>query len=425
MNLRRYRVGIVGLGVTGAAIAHELTTGTDVEDVVAFETYDRPGRVNSNKDNNAQTGHGGDLETNIDLERALHQKEAEQSLAEYLETHPGIGEVMQRMVLAVGKKEIRRLEERFNDPRFRALFPNVKRLEANEIADVEPMVMRGRPKRQKVLALYRKIGWTVDYEKLAQSFVDEAKMTGRLDTFFNMKVEDVEKTEEGYILHTNRGAFLVKFLVVAAGPHSLDFAQKLGHAKDLAIFSVGAHFYTSPSVVLGKVYAPQNPVTPWAELHVDKMLHGDSEYSRWGPTVEWRHYDTWHHFFRSPLVGLRGMRAVMKIAAHLKISFFMARNMLYRIPLGKWLLLKRAQRLIPTIRYRDLTLKKGAGGIRPQIVNLKTGELTHGEETIKGENAVFITTPSPGASNCRQNARHIVGEIASALKLRRKKAPLT
>ena len=49
-------------------------------------------------------------------------------------------------------------------------------------------------------------------------------------------------------------------------------------------------------------------------------------------------------------------------------------------------------------------LRRGAGGIRPQIVNLNNGELEMGDKTIVGDRVIFNTTPSPGASVCLQNA---------------------
>ena len=75
--------------------------------------------------------------------------------------------------------------------------------------------------------------------------------------------------------------------------------------------------------------------------------------------------------------------------------------------------LREARVIIPSIKYRDLKRRKGAGGIRPQIVNLETGNLEMGDATIVGENCIFNTTPSPGASkapaNAKRDAMRVVG----------------
>jgi malate dehydrogenase (quinone) len=63
----------------------------------------------------------------------------------------------------------------------------------------------------------------------------------------------------------------------------------------------------------------------------------------------------------------------------------------------------------------DLQLAKGYGGIRPQIVNLKTKRLELGEAKIVGENILFNITPSPGASTCLQNAEYDTEKILAFL----------
>ena len=70
---------------------------------------------------------------------------------------------------------------------------------------------------------------------------------------------------------------------------------------------------------------------------------------------------------------------------------------------------------MPSIQLSDLQLAKGYGGIRPQIVNLKTKSLELGEAKIIGENILFNITPSPGASTCLQNAEYDTEKIISFL----------
>jgi malate dehydrogenase (quinone) len=90
--------------------------------------------------------------------------------------------------------------------------------------------------------------------------------------------------------------------------------------------------------------------------------------------------------------------------------------MFYGFPfLGKLVLLRKLRLIIPTLRYSDLKRRKHAGGIRPQIVNMKTGELEMGDKTIVGDGVIFNTTPSPGASVCLANAKRDVEKIVQML----------
>lgn len=91
---------------------------------------------------------------------------------------------------------------------------------------------------------------------------------------------------------------------------------------------------------------------------------------------------------------------------------FALKNALYDIPiLGKFLYLSSIRKIIPSMKYRDLSFGKGLGGLRPQVIDMETGKW--GEPKIVGDNIIFVTTPSPGASsslrNAEKDARMIVG----------------
>jgi len=84
---------------------------------------------------------------------------------------------------------------------------------------------------------------------------------------------------------------------------------------------------------------------------------------------------------------------------------YIALNFCYDLPIiGKRLFIKEAKKIIPAIELKDLTYAKGYGGVRPQVVNLKTQALEMGEAKITGDRIIFNITPSPGASTCLQNA---------------------
>ncbi|MEM6614396.1 MAG: hypothetical protein AAF652_19545 [Cyanobacteria bacterium P01_C01_bin.72] len=100
----------------------------------------------------------------------------------------------------------------------------------------------------------------------------------------------------------------------------------------------------------------------------------------------------------------------------LGIFKYIALNFVYDFPLiGKRLFIKEAKKIIPSIKLQDLTYARGYGGVRPQIVNLKTQALEMGEAKIKGDRIIFNITPSPGASTCLQNALEDTTQIIDFL----------
>jgi malate dehydrogenase (quinone) len=106
----------------------------------------------------------------------------------------------------------------------------------------------------------------------------------------------------------------------------------------------------------------------------------------------------------------------LNILSDTAILKYIVMNLIYDIPfIGKRLFLKEVQKMVPSIQLNDLQLAKGYGGIRPQIVNLKTKRLEMGEAKIVGENILFNITPSPGASTCLQNAEYDTEKVLAFL----------
>lgn len=406
-----YDVLIGGGGVTGTSLAYILTHFTNVRSVLLLEQYGRVARVNSATINNSQTLHSGEIETNFTLEKALQVKEAARLLAQYLERH-GSGGVflpITKMVLGVGDKEVAELERRFGE--FSPHFPNLEKLGRDEIARREPNVIEGRDPNQKVVALFSKKGYAVDYQKLAESFVSEAQKSAvDFEVLCNTEIKKITRDGSHYAVVTNFGTFNAKVVVLAAGPYSLLFAHALGYQKEYAILPVAGSFYLTDQVLNGKVYTVQIPKIPFAAVHGDPAVYNPAE-TRFGPTakilplLERHHYETFFDFVRTGTLSLAGIASLFKIISDRDILFFALKNIVYDMPVvGKWLFLRSVRKIIPTMQYRKLRFAKGAGGIRPQVINTRTKTLEMGAAKILGDRIIFNITPSPGASVCLQNA---------------------
>ena len=104
------------------------------------------------------------------------------------------------------------------------------------------------------------------------------------------------------------------------------------------------------------------------------------------------------------------------ILSDLTILRYILRNFLYDVPfIGKRLFIREVRRIVPSMQLRHLEYAKGYGGIRPQIVNMKTRKLELGEAKIAGDRILFNITPSPGASTCLQNAEEDAAKIMEFL----------
>ena len=426
-----YDVFIGGLGVSGASVSYfvcEYLKGATT--IAGVEHYEAPALVNSKSMHNAQTLHRGENETNYDLSHAIEMRDKAKILEAFLLAHATKGDGTYRrvskMLLGVGDAEVALLRKRYEE--FHPYFPYIKLLERDEIALYEPKAVEGRDPKEPILAFLVENGFAVNYQKLAELFIASARASAAArgktyDTFFNTEITGISRDGKLWVITTTNGTFRARIAIFATGPYSLLFAHRLGYAKDLALLPVAGSFYRSkiPHLLNGKIYQPQKEGLPFARFHADTSVEGNGE-TRFGPTAkplplfERHHWGTFVDFLRIGTFSLRGLRALASIFASKTVLGFAFKNALYEMPyIGKRLVLKELQRIIPTIRARDIELCRGAGGIRPQIIDLAKRKLQMGIETIYGDDSMFIVTPSPGASSSGKTGETAARKAAEML----------
>jgi len=407
---KNYSVIILGGGVSGTALWYALQKYTNIKSIGLIEKHSDFGMVASHSTQNSQTLHFGDIETNYSYEKASSVSKGASYVKNYLDTfgkEDKIHSVFHKMVLAVGPEEVEILRKRYS--KFKKLFPKLKILERDEIQKLEPMIVKGRPKNEPLLALWSPDGYTVDYGALSRSFIK--RMNKSSDIFLNTTVTNIQKTNSGYKLTTTKGVFTCDFLACDAGSMSIAFAKLLGYGKHLSIFSVAGNFYKGPEVLKGKVYTMQIDKLPFAAVHGDPDVWG-SGYTRFGPSakvifmLERYNYKTVLNYMKTFVWNTAGLKSVVNIGFD-KIYFnYMFKNMLYDLPIiGNWLFAKNAKKIVPTIDRWSIKKDKGYGATRPQIIDTQTKSISMGEARIEGWHSVFNITPSPGASTCLANAK--------------------
>ncbi len=408
-----YDVVIVGGGISGASLLYTVAKFTDIEKVALLEKEDEIAAINTHHTNNSQTLHFGDIETNYTLEKAEEVKEGAEMLAGFLEGVDPDREMhskRSKMVLAVGEEEVEKLRERYHDNGFGELFPKLKAIGREEIAELEPKVVEGRDPDREMLALQTPDGYTVDYGRTSQSFVRQAQDVDGVDVHTGTKVTGIEETDDGFTVDTDIGEFRSSTTVVAAGSHSLQIAKRMGYGKNLSLLPVAGSFFLADDLLNGKVYTLQMKKLPFAAVHGDADVHDDGV-TRFGPTaklvptLERGQYTTVKDFFDVFGLNPASFLSYGNILADRILLPYVLRNLVYDVPeLGKRAFLPQVQKVVPSVDVDDIERAKGYGGVRPQIVNTSERSLDMGEAKITGENVIFNVTPSPGASTCLKNA---------------------
>ncbi|WP_436910502.1 FAD-dependent oxidoreductase [Halosimplex marinum] len=408
-----YDLVIVGGGISGASLLYTTAKFTDIDSIALVEKESEVAAINSHRTNNSQTLHFGDIETNYTLEKAEEVKEGAELLAGYLEHHDSDREMhskRSKMVLGVGEEEVAQLDRRYDEEGFGDLFPKLRPIGREEIAELEPKVVEGRDPDVEMRALQTPDGYVVDYGMTTKSFVEQAAEEASVDIYTGTEVTNVEPTREGYEIATAEGDFECEAAVVAAGSHSLQIAKELGYGQDKVLLPVAGSFFLADDLLNGKVYTLQMKKLPFAAVHGDADVH-DGSITRFGPTaklvptLERGRISTVSDFLDVFGLNAAAFLSYANILSDRVLLPYVLRNLVYDLPeVGPRQFLPHVQKVVPSVELDDIERAEGYGGVRPQIVDTSERSLDMGEAKIVGKDIIFNITPSPGASTCLKNA---------------------
>jgi len=431
MNHRHYEVLIVGAGISGCALAYELARYTDIGRIAILEKYGSVATLNSKGTANSQTIHVGDIETNYTLAKAAVTKRTAKMVEKYCLQYGYQNSILfshQKMALGVGDEEVEFLLHRYEE--FSELFPYLEVWDKEKLKTLEPRVVydeKGEERPETIVGIGAIGQWTtVDYGKMAHSFIDNAKREPNttVDLFLNSPVSAIEKNPlRGYTVRTPDGIYTADFIVTDAGAHSLYLAHAIGHGLDYACLPVAGSFYlTSKHLLNGKVYMIQNPKLPFAALHGDPDILAEGN-TRFGPTalvlpkLERFSGGTYLDFWKTLRLDRNVISALWKLLRESDIRNYIFRNFLFEIPwMNKRLFLHDARKIVPSLQLDEFEYAHGFGGVRPQVIDKKQQKLMLGEASINtGEGIIFNMTPSPGATSCLGNAERDLRYIVQYL----------
>lgn len=424
-----YDVAIIGAGISGSALFYVLTQYTDIKKVALLEKYAQPATLSSSGNNNSQTIHAGDIETNYTFDKAkkisraakliesyaLHHKLQNKSIFEY-----------QKMAIGVGDKEVDFIQKRHEE--FREIYPDLEFFTKEDLKAIEPNVVKmadGSDRPENIVGSgMRKSFCAMNFCSVATHMIEQS-LSGDHSVIFNYQVISINQQSDGRYLICSKGKEVISasFVLVNAGAHSLFLAQNMGYGLDLGCLPVSGSFYFIPGDKLrGKVYTVQNPKLPFAAIHGDPDVIAQGK-NRLGPTalalpkLERFKSGTYLDFMKVFGFGSATTKIMWDLLSDREIRDYIFRNFLYEIPsIGKKYFWEEAKKIIPSIRLEDLTYAEGFGGIRPQVLDKKLKKLILGEKKIKsGKGITFNMTPSPGATSCMRNALIDMLEIVEYL----------
>lgn len=432
---QEFDVLIIGAGISGAALFHQLSKYTNIKNIALIEKYNAPASLNSKSTSNSQTIHCGDIETNYTLEKAKKVKVSADMIIKYGLLQNAQNKFMfshQKMVLGVGDIECDFIKNRYEE--FKELYPYIKLFDKDKIKNIEPKVALDSDginiRKENILAIgveKNEIFTTVDFEKMSYSLIEQAqKQNKNTSVIYNQEIVHIEKKDDIFIVKSSDfKEYRAKFVVVNAGAHSLYLAHKMNLGLDKSCWPVAGSFYlTKKRLLNGKVYTVQNPKLPFAALHGDPDLMADMN-TRFGPTAlvipkleRYKGLKSVPEFFEALKFDKTVFKVCIKMLKDPTIRNYIFYNYLFEIPfINKKIFVKDIRKIIPSLRVDDIYYAKGFGGIRPQVVDKTKEELMLGESSINDiPGIIFNMTPSPGATSCLYNAQKDTKIICEYLK---------
>lgn len=421
---QEFDVLIIGAGISGAALFHQLSKYTNIKNIALIEKYNAPASLNSKSTSNSQTIHCGDIETNYTLEKAKKVKVSADMIIKYGLLQNARNKFMfshQKMVLGVGDIECDFIKNRYEE--FKELYPYIKLFDKDKIKNIEPKVALDsngiNTRKENILAIgveKNEIFTTVDFEKMSYSLIEQAqKQNKNTSVIYNQEIVHIEKKDDIFVVKSSDfKEYRAKFVVVNAGAHSLYLAHKMNLGLDKSCWPVAGSFYlTKKRLLNGKVYTVQNPKLPFAALHGDPDLMADMN-TRFGPTAlvipkleRYKGLKSVPEFFEALKFDKTVLKVCIKMLKDPTIRNYIFYNYLFEIPfINKKIFVKDIRKIIPSLRVDDIYYAKGFGGIRPQVVDKTKEELMLGESSINDiPGIIFNMTPSPGATSCLYNAQ--------------------
>ncbi len=394
-----HSVGVVGAGILGLAVARELTIRFPGIDVTVFEKEDHVAAHQSG--HNSGVVHAGVYYQPGSLKATLCRRGAAMT-REFCQQHGVRFRELGKLIVAATEEELAGLAE-IESRATRNEVPGIRRLGAEEIADVEPFI-RG------AAALHSPHTAVADYVGMCEALAEDIAEAGG-QVLLGTTVTAIHETASGVRLQCGAAASDFDYLIVCAGLQSDHFAATLGRPGGLRIIPFRGEYYElaadARDRVRGMVYPVPDPRYPFLGVHLT------------------RHFDDTVHV---------GPNAVLALALEgYRWADFSAGDLLAvaRWP-GTWQLARRHWRSGASEISRSLSKRKYLTSVRAYLPDLELADMVRGKSGVRaqavrrdgsleddfvlqadGRVLLVRNAPSPAATASLAIAEHVVSTVAA------------
>ncbi len=394
-NIPQYDFAVIGGGIVGLSIAMTLGRYPDARILVLEK---EPSWAAHQTGNNSGVIHSGIYYQPGSL-KATFSREGNRLLAEFCQQYGIDYEICGKIIVATDSEELPLLEKLYQRGLANGL--NVKKITAEEVKEIEPHVscLAGIQVKSTGIVNYRQVS-----EKYAEII---AKQGGELR--LSTKVIGIRSTSQGYIIKTNQGDFLTKFLVNCAGLFSDRIAQLSGVNPQIKIVPFRGEYYEiipeKRYLVKHLIYPVPNPNFPFLGVHFTRMIDGSIHA---GPNAV---LSFKREGYQKIDINLRDLGEIITYPGVWKLAAKYADIGFEEIirSFSKAAFVRSLQKLIPAIEIDDLVPSNA--GVRAQALT-NEGNLVDDFLLIQEKNAIHVcNAPSPAATASLPIGEEIVKQI--------------
>lgn len=392
------RVGVIGAGIIGLAVARRLTEADPGIDLTVLDKEDRVGAHQTG--HNSGVAHAGVYYAPGSLKARLCRRGIEQ-LKAYCEERGIAYDECGKLIVARDPDELGRLDEIERRATANGV-PGLRRLRPAEMAEVEPYV-RG------VSALHSPRTAIVDFPAVAAAYAQDVQGAGGTVRLGFQVVAINRSGGEVRVRSAADEELAFDRLVVCGGLHSDRLAQMAGEDREPWIVPFRGEYYrlvpSRTDLVRGLIYPVPDPAYPFLGVHFTRRVDGGVDI---GPNAvlafKREGYSRWDFEAADVLDTLRSAGFRRLARKHWRMG---AAEMWGSV--SKRAFIDRARDFIPALTASDV--EPAPAGVRAQALDPDGSLVDDFRITQAGGLVLVRNAPSPAATSSLAIAEHVVDQL--------------
>lgn len=392
-----YDFVIVGAGIVGLTVASELRHHHPRAHIAILDKEAMPGMHASGR--NSGVLHSG-IYYSSDTLKARVCAEGGRRMIEFAKEEKIPYSQCGKLILATAEEQLPTIEKLLDNAKENRI--PAERVDQQRLSEIEPFAAKGPA------AIYCPTTTVIDSLAVVKRLREKLEQQGVTFLFHTKVLRRTQKNE----IETTRGAVRFDFLYNCAGAYADRIAGIFGLAKDYALVPFKGIYWKLNETATPKIRANIYPVPdvslPFLGVHLTRVISGDVYVGPTAiPALGRENYGKIKGIKASEAIGI-GVRLTnmylrnknhFRKMAHREMAKYRKRNFLFA-----------ARELLPSLNSEDMVSTPKAG-IRPQLVNIKTGKLKMDYILEKTDNSLHVLNAiSPAFTSSFAFAERIVEE---------------